>query len=348
MSQHTCIVSCLILMIASLVVNAPATSAQAAPPPTLPPGDDAKVTRIVSGDTIEVVIQGIGFAIGYYGVQAPKIATAQSKADCYAAQSLAYNRQLVAGMTVRVERDQTDFEPSGSGRLMRYVYLPNGLMLNELLLQTGHALLADSTTDQRYQSRLVAAQQAAQVAKAGLWSSCPGVTLPTPLPAAAATPSPEQCVYMDYESLAERGPRPAVLDNLLEGACVMLQVEKQTRRYTWHPAGSLVHLDRSMFIRWKDALVPLTLQPDGRLTALDCSDGWDIRFNVPMREWYDKELVHAGDRGDILMLPSSRSFVFQQANNGEYIALVDVLQLAEGTFVRREPQQAGRYNRCHP
>ncbi len=31
--------------------------------------DDARVTRVVSGDTIEVVIQGIGFTIGYYGMQ---------------------------------------------------------------------------------------------------------------------------------------------------------------------------------------------------------------------------------------------------------------------------------------
>ena len=324
----------------------PGSAAQSATPPALPPGDDARVTRVVSGDTIEVMIQGIGFTIGYYGVQAPKIATARTKAECYAAQSLAYNRHLVAGMTVRVERDRTDFEASGSGRLMRYVYLPDGRMVNELVLQTGNALAANITTDQRYQARLAAAQQAALAAKAGLWGACPAVATPVPV-AATFAPASGQCASIDYDTLAKHGPRPAVLENLPEGACVMLEVDKQTRQYTWHPAGSHVRLDRSMFVRWQDSLVPLTLQPDGRLTALDCSDGWNALYNAPIREWYDKELVRTGDNNAILMLPSSRSFIFQDIGNSEYTALVDVLQLAEGTFVRREPTDHDRHGHCY-
>ena len=101
-----------------------------------------------------------------------------------------------------------------------------------------------------------------------------------------------------------------------------------------------------MFVRWKDGLVPLTLQSDGRFTALDCSDSWNPRYDAPNRQWYDKELVRAGDNGDMLMLPSSRSFIFQDAGNSEYIALVDVLQLAEGTFVRREPLADNQFGYC--
>ena len=186
----------------------------------LPPGDDAKVTRVVSGDTIEVTIQGIGFTIGYYGVKAPQMPTARAKAECYAAQSSAYNRGLVAGMTLRVERDQTDFEPSGSGRLLRYVYLPDGRMVNELLLQTGQVVAAPGSTDTRYQVRLLAAQQAAQAAKAGMWGSCLGIATVKPI-TPTVTPSAAECTYVDYATLAKRGPRPAVLDALPEGACVM-------------------------------------------------------------------------------------------------------------------------------
>jgi micrococcal nuclease len=323
----------------------PGNVAQSAQLRALPPGDDAKVTRVVSGDTIEVTIQGIGFTIGYYGVKAPQMATGRAKAECYATLSSAYNRSLVAGMTLRVERDQTDFEPSGSGRLLRYVYLPDGRMVNELLLQTGNAVAAPGSTDTRYQARLLAAQQAAQAAKTGLWGSCPGVATVAPV-TLTATPSAAECVYINFTTLAKRGPRPAVLDALPEGACVMFDVEKQTRRYTWHPAGSRVHLDKSMFVRWKDGLVPLTLQSDGRLTALDCSDSWNPRYDAPNRQWYDKELVRAGDNGDMLMLPSSRSFIFQDAGNSEYVALVDVLQLAEGTFVRREPLADNQFGYC--
>ncbi len=169
-----------------LLMQSPAV-ALGASVPVLPPGDDARVVRVVSGDTIEVVIQGIGFTIGYLGVSAPKLATATNAAQCYAWQSYWANYRLVAGQVVRVERETTDFEPNGSGRLMRYVYLSDGRMMNEAMLKNGAATASTLCPDKRYRDRLAAAQQAAQNGDTAMWGVCKELQPPTtPAPATSA------------------------------------------------------------------------------------------------------------------------------------------------------------------
>ncbi len=141
----------------------------------LPPGDDARVVGVVNGDTIEVVIRGIGFTVGYLGISAPRPATAKAMAQCYAPQSYWANYRLVVGQVVRVERETTDFEPNGSGRLMRYVYLSDGRMVNEVMLKNGGATVSTIYSDQRYRGRLAIDQQAAQSGGAGMWGVCQDV-----------------------------------------------------------------------------------------------------------------------------------------------------------------------------
>jgi endonuclease YncB( thermonuclease family) len=339
-----------ILLPIILALWTPAIS-YAQPARALPPGDDAKVTRVVSGDTIEVTIKGIGFTIGYLGVDAPDPATAKAKAECYGAQAAAFNRNLVAGMTVRVERDVSDFEPSG--RLLRYVYLPDGRMVNEELAKGGYARVTSNTPDRRYQDRLNAAQTAAQAAKRGLWGACANAAQATATPAPAA-PHSGSCVVIDYATLDVRGPRPAVLDGLPDGACVTLIVEGQSSKYGWHPAGSRIHMDRSMFVRWQDAMVPIERYPDGKFLAQTCTGG--IRFwpgpggglliHEDPKDWAMKEVERGGSRGEIVMLPGSKTFVFEDLGNGEFRALVDTLQLIEGTFVKRALTKQDYAGKC--
>jgi micrococcal nuclease len=173
----------------------------------LPAGDDAIVSRVVSGDTIEVKIQGIGFTIGYLGIDAPNMATVATKAECYAAQATAFNTRLVSRQTLRVEREVSDFEANGSGRLMRWVFLSDGRLVNEEMVKAGYALASNVAPDQKYMARLLAAQQAAQEAKLGMWGACPSLVPQTqfvtpvaeapannPSPTPGACPSAEVCI----------------------------------------------------------------------------------------------------------------------------------------------------------
>lgn len=140
----------------------------------LPPGEDAAVTRVIDGDTIEVRVNDTRFTVRYIGIDAPETRGAAAT-TCLSRQATAANRALVQGKTLRLERDTSEFDKYG--RLLRYVYLPDGAMVNESLVKSGFAQTLTYPPDVKHAERLAAAQQQARSAGAGLWSKCPGLTV---------------------------------------------------------------------------------------------------------------------------------------------------------------------------
>ncbi len=151
----------------------------------LPPGDDAVVTRVVDGDTIQVKLKGKIYTVRYIGVDAPE-STRQK--DCYGSEASTYNRSLVMpkgrGATVRLEMDVS--ETDRYGRLLRYVYLADGTMVNEALVANGFAQVSTYPPDVKYQERFVEAQRIARDAASGLWGKC--AARPTPAPSVVSAP----------------------------------------------------------------------------------------------------------------------------------------------------------------
>jgi micrococcal nuclease len=147
--------------------SSPATDANASEP-ALP---IALVSRVIDGDTVEL---GDGSRVRYIGMNTP-----ESAGDCYNREATERNIALVLNRVVQLEKDVS--ETDRFGRLLRYVYV-DGVMVNELLVLDGYAKVATYPPDVKYQDRLLAAQQQAVAAGAGLWSGCQG-TAPAPQPA---------------------------------------------------------------------------------------------------------------------------------------------------------------------
>jgi micrococcal nuclease len=165
----------------------------------LPAGEDATLVKVIDGDTITVKVVGSDaeVTVRYIGVDAPELATTRN--TCFAAEATAANLKLVEGQTLRLEKDRSDTDRFG--RLLRYVYLPDGQMVNEVLVLSGHAFSKAYRPDTRNTARFTAAQRKAQADQAGLWGACRvigGAALPKPhvAPTAAvdlqqvATPPP--------------------------------------------------------------------------------------------------------------------------------------------------------------
>ncbi len=130
------------------------TPAFAAPPPY----DErkARVIAVIDGDTISVLISGFyERRVRYIGIDAPEM-----RRDCFASEATAANRQLVLGKDVTLERDVRDVDRFG--RLLRYVYLPTGEMVNELLVRWGYAVARSYPPDTKYRTRFEAAERQAQ------------------------------------------------------------------------------------------------------------------------------------------------------------------------------------------
>lgn len=122
------------------------------------------VKRVSDGDTVQLTD---GRWVRYIGVDAPEIDHVRNAAQLFGFEALALNVQLVEGRTVRLELDAERLDDYG--RTLAYVFLPDGTLVNERLLQSGLAFCLYKPPNTKYESRLLAAQRTAMRSGRGLW-----------------------------------------------------------------------------------------------------------------------------------------------------------------------------------
>lgn len=127
----------------------------------------AQVVRVVDGDTLQVEINGQNVRVRYIGVDAPE---STRVVECFGREATKFHRELVDGQQLRLERDVS--ETDRFGRLLRYAYLLDGRMVNEILIREGYAAARSFPPDVKYQDRLRAAEKEARNARRGLWGKC--------------------------------------------------------------------------------------------------------------------------------------------------------------------------------
>jgi len=135
------------------------------------------VVEVVDGDTIKVEIEGAIYSLRYIGINCPEWN------QWFGPEATAANAALVAGKTVYLEKDVS--ETDRYGRLLRYVFLADGLFVNAELVRQGYAQVATYPPDVRYQSLFLQMQQEAMAAGRGLWAPTPAPTQPSAPPPAA-------------------------------------------------------------------------------------------------------------------------------------------------------------------
>lgn len=158
-----------------MVQTGSTTVAPAAPVATRPAtAREARVSRVVDGDTVEAQVDGRRERVRYVGINTPESADPNRPVECYGKEAAARNRELVEGRTVWLERDTSDTDQYG--RLLRYVWLdgPGGaILVNEALVRDGYAYARTYRPDTARQAQLDAAQEAARRERRGLWGACP-------------------------------------------------------------------------------------------------------------------------------------------------------------------------------
>ena len=160
------------------------------PVESTPPALDlvkAQVTRVVDGDTIKVIIDGVEYRVRYIGIDTPETKHPTLGVEPFGPEASQANSELVEGKTVWLEKDVS--ETDEYGRLLRYVYVDD-LMVNEELLRRGLARVSTFPPDVKYVDRFLDIQRAAQEADLGMW----GAEL-TPTPASSSSPVVEAWGY---------------------------------------------------------------------------------------------------------------------------------------------------------
>jgi endonuclease YncB( thermonuclease family) len=134
----------------------------------------AKVTKVLDGRTIEVKADGVTATVRYLGVTVP------SPNTCYADASTAANQALVAGQTVWLEREHSDYvSKTALGRDV-WIQSQDGslTLVSAALAGEGAAVPEPSGKDVRYAGWIQASSAAAIYNQAGLWGQCGGLETP--------------------------------------------------------------------------------------------------------------------------------------------------------------------------
>ncbi|MCP4252779.1 MAG: thermonuclease [Candidatus Scalindua sp.] len=139
------------------------------------------VTRIIEGDVIQVLYGGVEKRVRLIGIDAPESridrealkGANMSEHDIEAiiemgAQAKAYVNGLIKrGNFVTIEFDIKEMDRYG--RLLCYVYLSNGKMLNEEIVKAGYANVKAIPPNVKYEDRFLNAFKYAEESKRGLW-----------------------------------------------------------------------------------------------------------------------------------------------------------------------------------
>lgn len=126
------------------------------------------VKFVYDGDTILI---DTGEKVRYLGIDAPEIGREGKKSEYMAFESRDLNLRLIHQCRVKLEFDQG--KRDSHGRLLAYVYVENGDMINALLVRRGLAYVMIKRPNLKYVKLLLEYQRLAMTEKLGIWRKEP-------------------------------------------------------------------------------------------------------------------------------------------------------------------------------
>lgn len=129
------------------------------------------VVYVYDGDTISINMMGINEKVRLIGVDTPETMDPDTPPQCYGQESSEYTKTNLKGTKVRLEADSKNQNRDRYGRLLRYVYLPDGRLWNNELITNGYGfayLRYPFTKQQEFQKN----EEQSFKLKLGLWGKC--------------------------------------------------------------------------------------------------------------------------------------------------------------------------------
>ncbi len=129
------------------------------------------VMKFDDGDTIMVDMNGVEEKIRFIGVDTPETKDPRKPVQCFGKAASAFTKDLIGTQDVRLEADPQNTNRDRYDRLLRYVYLPDGTLVNAKLIEEGYGFAYTgfpfSKMEQFKQLQTQAREQ-----NRGLWGSC--------------------------------------------------------------------------------------------------------------------------------------------------------------------------------
>jgi micrococcal nuclease len=129
------------------------------------------VAEAIDGDTIEVTLGAQRERVRLLGIDTPETHDPRKPVQCFGQAAANHTKQLLADKNVRLEPDPTNSDRDKYGRLLRYVYLPDGTLVNAALVSGGYAFAYTIFPFERL-DEFRALEREAREANRGLWAGC--------------------------------------------------------------------------------------------------------------------------------------------------------------------------------
>ena len=129
------------------------------------------VSRVIDGDTIEVMLRGTETDVRLIGFDTPETVHPSQPVECFGKAASAYSTRSLEGHEVSLEFDVE--REDQYGRTLAYVWIGKTLF-NEQILRDGFAQVSTYPPNVKYVDRFLSAQRHARSAERGLWSQCRG------------------------------------------------------------------------------------------------------------------------------------------------------------------------------
>ena len=157
-----CMFSSLCLFLASIF---PQPAVSVAEKYTSSPVSYHRVKYVYDGDT---VLLDHHQKVRFLGINAPEVDHKGKAGEFMAQDAWRFNRGKVEGFQVRLEFDSERHDRYG--RLLAYVFLRNGKMVNALLVRKGLAHVMFYSKNHKYRDLLLRCQREAMKERLGIWS----------------------------------------------------------------------------------------------------------------------------------------------------------------------------------
>ncbi len=138
------------------------------------------VVRVIDGDTIVVEVDGIQEKIRLIGVNTPETVDPRKPVQCFGKEASAFVKNLLTptwefdsqvgtNSYVRLESDPSQGDRDKYGRLLRYVFLSDGTLMNKTIIDEGYGHEYTYRTPYRHQTDFKNAERTARESQKGLW-----------------------------------------------------------------------------------------------------------------------------------------------------------------------------------
>ena len=129
-----------------------------------------RVSNVVDGDTVDVQSEGATDRVRLLGIDTPETVDPNRPVGCYGKEASARAKELMLNQNVRLEFDSSQAHRDKYDRLLAYIYLEDGQMINRKLVAEGYAYEYTYNSPYKYQKDFKGIEAIAKSLNRGLWS----------------------------------------------------------------------------------------------------------------------------------------------------------------------------------